>query len=247
MKPSNPVNRTISTDAGEHHTDVVQPSAARGTPAGMLRPEVVTAVIHHQVKAGAEVPYEAWLREINLAAQRVPGHLGVDILRPPEGAGLYTVVLRFDTLEHLQGWLASETHQRLIAQVGPLLVYGNQIDIKTGLEFWFTPPTPGQKHPPPYKQFLLTLSVIFPLTLTMPWALQPLFKVAPIIGLPVVSHFANAAVIVGLMTYVIMPHYTRLVADWLYRYANGSSAARRPWCARLQRLRAGWYHSPGHR
>jgi antibiotic biosynthesis monooxygenase (ABM) superfamily enzyme len=26
-----------------------------------------------------------------------------------------------------------------------------------------------------------------------------------------------SAAIVGLMTYVIMPHYTRLVAGWLYR------------------------------
>jgi uncharacterized protein len=235
----------MSTDAGQHHTDIVQPSTARGTPAGMLRPEVVTSVIHHQVKAGAEVPYEAWLREINLAAQRIPGHLGVDILRPPQGAGLYTIVLRFDTLEHLQGWLASETRQRLIAQVEPLLVHGNQIDIKTGLEFWFSPPMPGQQHPPPYKQFLLTLSVIFPLTLIVPWVLQPLFKVLPIISLPVVSHFASAAVIVGLMTYVIMPRYTRLAADWLYRRSKGSSTSRRPWRARLQRLRAGWRHSPG--
>ena len=237
----------MSTNAGQHHTDVVQPSAAHGTLTRTPRPEVVTSVIHQQVKAGAEVPYEAWLREINLAAQRFPGHLGVDILRPPQGAGLYTVVLRFDALEHLQGWLASETRQGLIAQVEPLLVQSARVDIQTGLEFWFTPPTPGQEHPPPYKQFLLTLSVIFPLTLLVPWALQPLFTVVPIIGLSVVSHFASAAVIVGLMTYVIMPHYTRLVADWLYRHANGSPAARWPWRARLQRVRAGWRHSPGRR
>jgi antibiotic biosynthesis monooxygenase (ABM) superfamily enzyme len=207
----------MSTDAGQHHTDIVQPSVARGTPAGMPRPEVITAVIRHQVKAGAEVPYEAWLREINLAAQRIPGHVGVDILRPPQGAGLYTTVLRFDTLAHLQGWLASETRQGLIAQVEPLLVHSDPVDIKTGLEFWFTPPTPGQKHPPPYKQFLLTLSVIFPLTLLVPWALQPLFQAVPLIGLPGVRHFASVAVIVGLMTYVIMPHYTRWMAAWLYR------------------------------
>jgi antibiotic biosynthesis monooxygenase (ABM) superfamily enzyme len=207
----------MSTDAGQPHTDAVPPSAARGTPAGMLRPEVVTSVIHHQVKAGAEASYEAWLREITLAAQRIPGHLGVDILQPPQGTGLYTIVLRFDTLAHLQGWLASETRQGLIAQVEPLLVHGNQIDIKTGLEFWFTPPMPGQQHPPPYKQFLLTLSVIFPLTFIVPWALQPLFQVVPVVGLPVVSHVVVSGVTVGLMTYVIMPHYTRWMAAWLYR------------------------------
>jgi antibiotic biosynthesis monooxygenase (ABM) superfamily enzyme len=205
----------MSADVGQNNKEVA--SSARGTSARAPHPEVVTSVIHHQVKAGAEASYEAWLREINLAAQRIPGHLGVDILQPPQGAGLYTIVLRFDTLEHLQGWLASETRQGLIAQVEPLLVHGDQVDIKTGLEFWFPPPTPGQKHPPPYKQFLLTLSVIFPLTLLVPWALQPLFQAVPIIGLPGVRHFASVAVIVGLMTYVIMPHYTRWMAAWLYR------------------------------
>ncbi len=178
---------------------------------------IVTSVIHHQVKAGKQAQYEAWLREITPAAQRFPGHLGVNILRPPEGVGSYTIVLRFDTLEHLQGWLTSETRQRLIAQVEPLLSHGERVEIKTGLEFWFTPPTPAQKYPPPYKQFLLTLSAIFPLTLIVPWALQPLFQVAPIIGLPIVSNFVIAAVLTSLMTYVIMPHYTRLVAGWLYR------------------------------
>jgi uncharacterized protein len=218
----------MSTGAGQPHTKGVPPSLARGTPATTPRAEVVTSVIHHQVQAGAEAAYEAWLREIILAAQGVPGHLGVDILRPQEGEGLYTMVARFDTLEHLRGWLASETRQRLIVQIEPLLVHGDRVDIQTGLEFWFTPPALGQKHPPPYKQFLLTLSVIFPLTLLVPWALQPLFQVVPIVGLPVVRHFASTAVIVSLMTYVIMPHYTRWVADWLYRRTNGSSSSGRP-------------------
>jgi uncharacterized protein len=91
------------------------------------------------------------------------------------------------------------------------------VEIKTGLEFWFTPPTSAQKHAPPYKQFLITLSAIFPLTVLVPWALRPLFQVAPALGLPVVSNFVISAIIVGLATYVIMPHYTRLTAGWLYR------------------------------
>jgi uncharacterized protein len=237
----------MSPEAGQHQPEVVPPSAARGTPARTPQPEVVTSVIQHQVKAGADASYEAWLREITPAASRFPGHLGVDILRPPQGAGLYTMVARFDTLAHLHGWLASETRQGLLAQVEPLLVHGDQVDITTGLEFWFTPPPPGPQHPPPYKPCLLTLSVIFPLTLLLPWALQPLVQAVPSIGLPGVRHFASAAVIVGLMTYVIMPHYTRLVVDWLYRRSKGSSTSRQLWRARLQRLRTGWRRSPGRR
>jgi antibiotic biosynthesis monooxygenase (ABM) superfamily enzyme len=65
---------------------------------------------------------------------------------PCEPAALrYTIVLHFDTLEHLEGWLAWETRQRLMAEVERLLASGERVDIKTGLEFWFTPHTLAQK------------------------------------------------------------------------------------------------------
>ena len=96
----------MSPDAGQHHPDIVPPPTVHGTPARTPHTEVVTSVIHHQVKAGEEASYEAWVREITPAAQRFPGHLGVDILQPPQGAGLYTIVLRFDTLEHMDSYSA---------------------------------------------------------------------------------------------------------------------------------------------
>jgi antibiotic biosynthesis monooxygenase (ABM) superfamily enzyme len=73
---------------------------------------------------------------------------------------------------------------------------------------------PAQKHPEPYKQFLVTLSAIFPMTIVVPWALRPLFQVAPVatvLNLPGISNLTVSAIIVGLMTYVIMPRFTRLV------------------------------------
>jgi uncharacterized protein len=190
------------------------------TPGDALRSiphhDVVTSVIQHQVKPGTEAQYEAWLREITPTAQRFPGHQGANIIRPPEGTGLYTIVLHFDTLEHAQAWLASDTRRVLLAQVEPLFVHGDQVEIKTGLEFWFTPPS-AQKHAKPYKQFLLTLSAIFPLTILVPWVLRPLFQAVPALGLPGISNLLISALIVGLMTYMIMPYYTRLVAGWLYQ------------------------------
>jgi antibiotic biosynthesis monooxygenase (ABM) superfamily enzyme len=178
---------------------------------------IVTAVIEHDTRRGAEADYEAWLQHVTSCAQRFPGHAGVNIIRPHEGGRRYTIVLRFDSSENLHAWLGSETRRQLIAQVEPLLERGDRLDIKTGLEFWFTPPSPAQRHPAAYKQFLLTLSAIFPLTVLVPWLLRPLFQIVPVLGLPVVSNFVISAVIVGLITYVIMPRYTRLVAGWLYR------------------------------
>jgi antibiotic biosynthesis monooxygenase (ABM) superfamily enzyme len=183
----------------------------------MQRPDLVTAVIEHEVKVGKEAEFESWLQRIIAAAQHFAGHRGVNLIRPPAGFRTYTAVLRFDTLEHLQAWLASETRRALVQEAEPFWAQDERVQVKTGLEFWFTPPKSTQPHAKRYKQFLLTLSVIYPLTLIVPWALQPLFSVVPILGLPATSNLLIGAIIVGLMTFVIMPHYTRMMAKWLYR------------------------------
>jgi antibiotic biosynthesis monooxygenase (ABM) superfamily enzyme len=90
------------------------------------------------------------------------------------------------------------------------------VEIKTGLEFWFTPPS-RQQVARPYKQFLVTLSVIYPLTLLVPFLLRPAFDaIAPLDSLYLRQLLVDAA-IVALITYVIMPRYVRLIARWLYR------------------------------
>ena len=175
------------------------------------------SVIRHTIVPGKEPEYEAWLREIVPIAATAEGHRGVNVIRPHVGSRTYTIVLHFDALEHLQRWLASDVRKRLILKVQHLLEEGDQVEIKTGLEFWFTPPASEQKRAKPYKQFLVTLSAIFPLTVLVPWSLAPLFHAAPALALPGFGNFLTAAVIVGLMTYVIMPRYTRLIATWLYR------------------------------
>ncbi len=177
---------------------------------------IVTLVIQHHVIAGVELQYEAWLNEIVPNAQRFAGHLGVNIIRPHGGSGIYTIVLRFDTHEHLRDWVESDTRKRFTERVAPLLVNGEQIEIKTGLEYWFTPVGPAQKQAKPFKQFLVTLSAIFPLTVLVPALLHPLFQAVPMLGLPIVSKFVTAGIIVFLMVYLIMPHYTRLISRWLF-------------------------------
>jgi uncharacterized protein len=141
----------------------------------------------------------------------------MNVVRPHTGSRTYTIVLHFDALEHLEQWLSSEVWKRLILEVQHLLQHGDQVEIKTGLEFWFRPPDSEQKRAKPYKQFLITLSVIFPLTMLVPWLLMPLFRAVPFLEVSAITHFVVATVIVALMTYVIMPHYTRLMAAWLFR------------------------------
>ena len=120
-------------------------------------------------------------------------------------------------IEHLEGWLSSNARKRLLAEIEPYLEGGDQVENTTGLEFRFTPPDSEQKQAKRYKQFLVTWSVIFPLTIFVPWVLHPLFQTIPLLGLPGISNLIIAGMIVGLLTYVIMPPYTRMITTWLYR------------------------------
>lgn len=179
--------------------------------------DFVTLVIQHSVQPAATDKYELWLREIAQECRRFKGHLGVNIIRPHGASSPYTIVLRFDSHEHLRGWIESDTRERLIQDAHPLLLDAEELELQTGLEYWFTPPGSKQVHAKPFKQFLITLSAIFPLTVVVPWALHPLITRVPFLADPIAAKFLTAVLIVLLMVYVIMPRYTRLVAGWLFR------------------------------
>lgn len=182
----------------------------------------VTSVIRHTVRPGVEVEYEAWLKNLASIGHHFPGHQGANIIRPPKGSHTYTIILRFDTVEHLQGWLNSDVRRRLGDEAKPLLARRVEVDIQTGLDFWFTPPasytslTATPKQAKPYKQFLVVLSAIYPLTLLVHWILTPLAEVVPFFGQDYIRGLLDAIIIVAFLTFLIMPHYTRLLARWLY-------------------------------
>jgi uncharacterized protein len=199
------------------NADLALSGKKQATPSPVRGQSVVVSVIRHTVIPGKDQEYEAWLREIASIAGNAEGHRGMNLVRPHTGSRTYTIVLHFDRLEHLEHWLASGVWKRLILKVQDLLQDGEEIEIKTGLEFWFRPPDSEQKRAKPYKQCLITLSVIFPLTMLVPWLLTPLFHAAPVLGMSGITHFLVAGIIVALMTYVIMPRYTRFMAAWLYR------------------------------
>ncbi|MEC4718345.1 antibiotic biosynthesis monooxygenase [Noviherbaspirillum sp. CPCC 100848] len=174
-------------------------------------------VIRHEVRPTDKDDYEMWLKSIATEAQRFAGHMGVNIIRPHNSTGSYTIVLRFDSDERLDSWLQSDTRKRFINEIRPTLVNGEELEMHTGLEYWFTPPAEHRLQARPFKQFLITLSAIFPLTVVLPWVLHPVFDYVPLLGRPIINNFILAVVIVYLMVYVIMPRYTRLVSRWLFQ------------------------------
>jgi len=179
--------------------------------------DLVTLVVRHSVKPSARHDYESWLKKIGPERARFSGYLAANVIRPSGGSGSYTVVLRFDHRENLSRWLASEARKRFIQDAQSFLEAAEEIEHQTGPEFWFTPETPPHPRPKPYKQFLLSLSAIYPLILAVPWALQPLFTAVPGLAHPLAAKLLTAVIVVLLMVYLIMPRYSRWLGAWLLR------------------------------
>jgi len=176
-----------------------------------------TCVIAHRVRDGREADYDQWLKEIVPICQASPGHLDLQIIRPIAGlTTTYTVVIRFDTCDHLRQWMGSPDRQRLIERATPLLAADEDYTIRSGLDFWFT--TPGTaKVPVRWKQFLLTWSAIYPLVLFMPLVVVPFLH---LFGAPdnrFLTTLLVTATVVFLMVYIVMPRYTKLVRHWLFK------------------------------
>lgn len=180
--------------------------------------EGATVVISHRIRADAHAAYEAWLEEIAPRCKRAPGHLDWHIVRPISGLSeTFTIVIRFDTEAHLRGWMSSAERTQLIERARPLLLSGDDFFVSSGLDFWFTPSGAKAQVPVRYKQFLITWSAIFPLSLAVPLAVVPLMAA---LGLPdyrPLTSLAVSGVVVFLMVYVVMPRYTKLVRRWLFQ------------------------------
>ncbi len=178
--------------------------------------EVVTLVVKHLIKKGSETDYEAWLRRIVRIAGGRPGHLGVDVVRSKQGGlALFTCVLRYRSTDDLQTWLDSSERQTLIAEAAPMLADGDKTEIGAVNEFWFSPLTEGVAPPPRWKQAVVSLCVILPLTLLIPIIWGPVLRLHPFLSNYVVGTFLVTVTIVVLVVYLMMPAATRLFAPWL--------------------------------
>jgi antibiotic biosynthesis monooxygenase (ABM) superfamily enzyme len=176
----------------------------------------VTTIIIQRPDKNQILAYEHWLTEMVPLAQGADGHRGVNVIRPHGQSQDYTIVLHFASEASLRHWLESDTRKHMIQKVQPLLHEQESIDIKTGLEFWFTPPA-AKKNAPATKQFLLTWSAIFPLSLLIGGLLSRLESLIPFLSAPLIKPLLSSLLIVGLMTFVVMPRYVRLAAKWLYK------------------------------
>jgi uncharacterized protein len=176
-----------------------------------------TAVVTHHINKSYLEKYELWLNEIGPLCKRSSGFLDLQIIRPIKDITItYTVIIRFDSHDHLKAWMCSDTRKMLIDKVRPMLIKDDDFFINSGLDFWFTPQEAKAKIPVRWKQFLVTWSAIYPLVLFTPMAVIPSLEY---LGMPPNKYLDSLIItgfIVSLMIYLIMPRYTKLIHRWLF-------------------------------
>jgi antibiotic biosynthesis monooxygenase (ABM) superfamily enzyme len=177
-----------------------------------------SVVITHHISDGKQEEYEKWLDLIGPVARKSKGNIDWQIIRPiPKLTFNYTVLMRFDTVENLKHWMDSEERKKLIIKASPLLAKEDHYDIKTGIDFLFTPENNKIKVPVRWKQYLVTWSAIYVLSSFIPLLVLPILRRLPLPANRLIDSFFISATIVFLMVYIVMPNYTKLIRKWLYK------------------------------
>jgi antibiotic biosynthesis monooxygenase (ABM) superfamily enzyme len=174
----------------------------------------VTVVISRRILPGHERDYDEWVRKLVAAATQAPGNTGATMLIPEPGKpGLHHVVLRFADQESVHTWEDSYIRQKLSHEADAFSVRSRQE--ATGLETWFSIPECPELAPPPrWKMFLITSVAAYILTLIIVPLEQRFIESWPF---PVLN-ILTCALLVGILTYAVMPWLSRYIfRRWLYR------------------------------
>lgn len=174
----------------------------------------VTVVVSQLVKPGCEQAYEQWIQGIYSDARLFVGHLGINIIRPqtsndPE----YAIIFKFDCYANMKIWMESDVRKQWIKQAENLVQGSSKVETLTGMEAWFSLPGKPQPKPPKrYKMFLISWFWVYVLLNILKYLIGP-----AIVNLPFqITSLINSVIIVGLLTYLIMPRMTKLLYKWLY-------------------------------
>jgi len=177
-----------------------------------------TVIISHRALDGQRANYESWLDEIATACKAQPGYLDTQVIRPILSlTDTYTVIIRFASHEYMKLWMSSKERKQFIDKVRPILASDDAYKVHSGLEFLFASEEVNAKVPTRWKQFLVTWSVVYPLVLLVPMIVNPLMRQVGLPENPYLSTLFVTCVIVLLLIYLVMPHYTKLVHKWLYK------------------------------
>lgn len=186
--------------------------------AASRRHSPVTVTITTRVPSGQEDEFLDWHRRIVAAQAAFPGFEGYRLERPIPGVqDEWVAGLRFDSYEHLQGWLESDERQTLLRE-DPTFGRGVGIRVvQNAFDSWFPSYTnrEGAALPPPaWKQNMLVLLVLYPVVFVFSESVHDPLLVEN--GIPFwLALFIGNAVSVALLGWVFVPWVSKRFRWWL--------------------------------
>ena len=89
----------------------------------MSSPAVLIATA--KIRPGSEDAFAAWQGRHDAAVAAFPGFNSSDIMPPGEHDDTWTILLNFDSKEHLSAWQQSTERAAILAELAPLTIGGN--------------------------------------------------------------------------------------------------------------------------
>lgn len=175
----------------------------------------VTVSITRHIKPGKQAEAEAWLKGFGAETAKFPGFMGIETIA---NADTLVTIFRFSSQEQLEKWQYSDVRQEWLRRGDSFTETRSDLQVVTGLEYWFTLPRTALIKPPPrHKMIVVTWLALTPLSAFLSPVLAALLTWLPggVIG-ALLRTMIIAAVLLILMTYLVMPMMTRLFWRWLY-------------------------------
>ena len=170
-----------------------------------------TVLVNHVVAAEKREAFLTSLQDLLKNFHAAPGAKGCMVFQHQEGDFVrFTILQRFASPADHEAWVKTGDFARWQAAVEPLKPVLEHVRSYHGMEALFAA---GQSPdaPPRWKMALLLLIGVFPLSLAMSaWCGPALASISPLTGALITS-----PLMVGLMTYVVVPLLTKIFAGWL--------------------------------
>ena len=181
----------------------------------------LTVVVSRRVRKGQQEAFEALSSQMTERASRFPGYLGTAMFRPaspddPE----YRIVFKFRDRETLTAWEESEERAELQEQIESLLVQPSEREVTSGIVTWFTLPGQNPVQPPPkWKMTIVSWLALYPAVTLVFVIFGDLLAQVPLL----LRTMIVTIVVMGLMSYVLMPRMTKWFKFWLFPDRRGNS------------------------
>ena len=178
-----------------------QPGDGDGTLAAM--------VVESKVAAGRSDAFLRFQRSLADCSRQYPGFRGSEVFRPGAGSpDHWTVVFRFDTVEHLDAWLLSEDRRELLRGSEFRDFQMKRVDHAFGS--WFSEGNDDPRPPSRSKTSIAVWLGLYPTVMVLTLLLSPL-QLPMWLSLLIGNLLGSLA-----MTYFTMPFYVnRLLSWWL--------------------------------